>query len=835
MNKPKWTRQLAGWLACAPVLLAVHGRALDVIDPDGLSYTGVSDSSEYNSSYTAANLFDQNVTGVAVETILSGNEFARNGSGDSFVAFQLDTVYTNVGSIFYAQRSGYNPALDKVGIIGIWASATTPFTAADPGTPPNSVVAITNTTGGQWTEYLLTNTVSGQYFLLKLEQTSAGGNPGGMELRLGAELGLPPVVATAPMDKTVYVGGTAVFNASVTGTVPLTYVWSYGGVALTNGARISGAGTANLVISTAALADAGLYSLTVSNADGIASASANLMVETSPTNAAEVAIISRDPLAFWQLNEPAGSTVALDRVGSFNGTYGVSSDMGVSGPQSPGYPGFSPTNTAVQTYAFTVTSAVTVPPMNIGATNSVTMLAWIYQDGAAGPQPPYTGIVYCRGSGTSAGLICSSDGTQLAYQWGGNRYNFASGLVLPTNQWTLVALVYTTNFTTLYCGTTNGIVLSAVDNYAQGGQTFAAPMEIGLDPDTGESARTFNGVIDDVAFFKHALSSSAINAIYAAGTGIVPTLQIINQTTNLNVFQGESFSLTVQVSGLNPAFQWYRQGALINGATDGSFQVTSASVTDAGAYFVVVTNQINSVTSAVIHVTVPGYVVQPIGVTGAIYSGVSAGSQYPDPNYVATNMFDSDLTGVPLGTRLAGKDWADDGYGTAFAPAFLAFQVDQSYTVSAVLYAQRNDQPGQTIDKITWLNLWASETTPFTAADPGTTPDATVSIPDVDAGILHAYALPAAVAGRYFLIEVGQDPIVTGSNIGGNEFRLATFVTPVSLTFSNSPAGLILNWSAGSTLQQADSLTGPWTAAVGVTNGLPSPTTAPHRFYRTRN
>lgn len=834
MNNPHWTNQFAGWLAVASVFLAAHASALDVIDPDGLNYTGVSDNSEYNSSYTAANLFDQDVTGVTTGTILSGNEYADNGVPESFVAFQLDTVYTNVGSIFYAQRSGSNPALDKVGMISIWASPTTPFTAADPGTPPNSVIAITNATGGQWTEYLMTNTVSGQYFLLKFQQTSVGGNPGGMELRLGADLGLPPAVVTAPVDKTVYVGGTAVFNASINGTAPLIYAWSHAGISLTNGARISGADTANLVISGATLADAGAYSLTVSNADGGISASANLAVVAASTNAAETAVISQNPLAFWQFNEPAGATIALDLVGSYNGTYGAASGVGVNGPQAPAYPGFSPTNTAVETYAFTVDSAVTVPPMNISATNSVTMLAWIYQDGSQGPQQPYTGIFYCRGAGTSVGLICSGDGTQLAYQWGGNRYNFVSGLVIPTNQWTLVALVYTTNFTTLYCGTTNGIVLSAVDNYAQGGQTFAAPMDIGLDPDVGESSRTFNGVIDDVAFFNHALTSSEINAIYAAGTGIIPTLQIISQTTNLNVFQGESFSLNVQVSGLNPAYQWYDQNAPIIGATNSTYSVAGAKVTDAGSYTVVVSNQVNTVTSAVINVTVPSYLVEPVGASGAIYSGVSASSQYPDPNYVATNMFDSDLTGVALGTQLSGKDWADDGYGTAFAPAFLAFQVDQSYTVSAVLYAQRNDQAGQTIDKITSLNLWASQTTPFTAADPGTAPDATVSIPDVDAGILHAYALPATVTGQYFLLEVVQDPIVTGSNIGGNEFRLATFVTSTSLTFSNSPAGLILNWSAG-TLQQADDLTGPWITAVGVTSGVPFQTTAPRRFYRITN
>lgn len=833
MKMKIWINQLAVCLTFTLAFQAFHANALDVVDPTGANYTGVSDSSHYDGSYTAANLFDQDVTGVAVGTILSGSEFAKSGSGDSFVAFQLDAIYTNIGSIFYAQRAGYDPTQDKIGGISIWTSGSASFTAADPGTAPNSVVATTNSTGGQWTEYVLTNMIAGQYFLIKLHQTSVGGNPGGKEFRLGAILGLPPTITLAPIDKTVYVGGTAHFNATATGTAPLVYNWVHGASPVSDGGRFSGAATGNLVISGVTAGDAGTYSLTITNSAGTASATVNLTVVTAATNAAETAIISKNPRAFWQLNELPGATVALDLVGSYNGTYGGSSSVGAIGPESPAYPGFSPTNTAVGTYSFVVDSAVTVPPMNISNTNSVSILAWIYQDGTAGPQQPYTGIVYCRGSGASAGLICSGDGTQLAYQWGGNRYNFASGLVIPTNQWTLVALVYTASFTTLYCGTSNGIVLSAVDNYAQGGQTFAGSTWIGLDPDIGESARTFNGTIDDVAFFDRALSSAEINSIYEAGTGIVPTLQIISQTgPTLNVFQGQPINLAVQVSGLNPAYQWYKQNARIPGATNTSFTIAAAKTSDSGNYCVVVTNQVGSVTSAIVNVTVPGYVVLPIGPSGAIYSGISSSSDYPNPNYVSANLFDSDLTGVSLGTHLAGKDWADDGYGTAFAPAYVAFQVDQTYSVGAILYAQRNSAAGQTIDKITALSIWGSTTTPFSAADPGTTPDAVVSIPEVDAAILHAYVLPATITGQYFLIKAEQSPVVYGSNIGGNEFRLATLVTPTPLTFTSSAAGMTLNWPAGATLQQSDDLSGPWVTATGVTSGVSFSTTAAKRFYR---
>ena len=814
------------------LLLTVRTQALDVIDPTGLNYLGVSDSSEYNGSYTAANLFDKDVTALSVGTILSGDaEYATAGQSNCFVAFQLDQNYTNIASLFYAQRAGGNPTLDKIQTISIWASDSTPFAAADPGTPPDSVLTITNSTGAQWTEYLMTNVISGQFFLLELAQPTLSGNPGGQELRLGAALGVPPIIAQAPVDKTVYVGGTVRFNAAIGGTTPLIYTWSHGDSTLSNGGRISGADTGNLIISGITSDDAGAYFLTVSNADGTTNVTVNLAVVPVPadTGAAETAVISRNPLAFWQLNEPAGSTTAFDLVGSFNGTYGLDSGVGVPGPQAPDFPGFSSTNTAVQTFAYDSFSPVTVPPLNISTTDSVTILAWIYQDGSLGPQQPYTGIVFCRGGGTAAGLICSSDGTRLAYQWNGTEYNFNSGLVIPTNQWTLVALVYTTNSATLYCGTNDGVMLSAVNNHPNVGQSFNAPMMIGMDTDIGESTRTFNGSIDDVAFFNRALSADDIGAIYTAGTGINPQLSILSQTaTNLTVVQGEQIDLDVQVTGLNPAYQWYKSDQPIAGATNNPFIVTSASVGDAGNYYVVVTNQYSgSITSAVISVTVPSGTLLPIGSSGQIYTGISASSEYSVPDYAATNLFDTDVAGVKIGTQLTGKDWAAVGTD----PEYVAFQTDQSYAVAAIYYAQRAGS-NPNLDKITQISIWASQTTPFAAADPGTTPDAVIPITQSGGAIWEHYLLSATINGQYFLIKIEQDP-VSGGNIGGNEFRLGGFVTLApSLTYSYSSAGLTLNWPDGAVLEEADSVTGPWTPATEVTSGVPIPTTAPQKFYR---
>jgi hypothetical protein len=62
-----------------------------------------------------------------------------------------------------------------------------------------------------------------------------------------------------PADQTVSAGQTATFNASVTGSVPLSYQW------LKNGTNISGATNASYAIANVQATDVAAYALTVSN------------------------------------------------------------------------------------------------------------------------------------------------------------------------------------------------------------------------------------------------------------------------------------------------------------------------------------------------------------------------------------------------------------------------------------------------------------------------------------------------------------------------------------------------------------------------------------------
>ncbi len=349
MKTPAFLRSLPPLLAAVcGAILGTHASAqgLDVLDPTGAIYTSVSDSSHYNNDFVAANLFQFDVTGIPAGTFISSDavEFARQGGGSSYVAFQLDSVHANIGSLYYANR--YAP-VDAVNQISIWASSSAPFTAADPGTAPNTVVPLPSlhSSGAYWDEYPMTNLLSGQYFLLKFDQATVGGNPGAANFASASSSIHPPTVAVEPGDKFLYPGKTARFTVQAQGTPPLAYQWYKGASPLANGGSISGATASTLVVSNVSAANNGGYSCVISNGlDHVATRAASLTVVDLPTNPAAVAVLSNSPVAFWQLNESAGPT-AYDMVGGFDGAYGTGSGIGHPGrapPISPASPPITP-------------------------------------------------------------------------------------------------------------------------------------------------------------------------------------------------------------------------------------------------------------------------------------------------------------------------------------------------------------------------------------------------------------------------------------------------------------------------------------------------------------
>ena len=126
------------------------------------------------------------------------------------------------------------------------------------------------------------------------------------------------------------------------------------------------------------------------------------------------------------------------------------------------------------------------------ATNTVTFTAWIRP---LGNQLNWAGILMTRGGGIEGGMGYN-DQQMLAYTWNNNTtWNFVSGLVVPTNQWSFVAMVIEPTQATLHLCNTNGHH-SATNAIAHTADVFANNWRIGDDGNDPllPAARTFNGL-----------------------------------------------------------------------------------------------------------------------------------------------------------------------------------------------------------------------------------------------------------------------------------------------------------------------------------------------------
>ena len=139
----------------------------------------------------------------------------------------------------------------------------------------------------------------------------------------------PPLVTAQPVSRTNLAATVATFPITVEGTAPLSYQWRKGGVALTDGGSVSGARTSMLALSNVFGADAGLYSVIISNVSGVVTSSVAALTVIEPvitsqpvsvyTNAGQIAAFSVSavgtaPTYQWLKNGtnlPAATTTAL--------------------------------------------------------------------------------------------------------------------------------------------------------------------------------------------------------------------------------------------------------------------------------------------------------------------------------------------------------------------------------------------------------------------------------------------------------------------------------------------------------------------------------------------
>ncbi|HWV98266.1 MAG TPA: LamG-like jellyroll fold domain-containing protein [Candidatus Acidoferrum sp.] len=406
----------------------------------------------------------------------------------------------------------------------------------------------------------------------------------------------------------VYTGGTAAFNANVAGIVPMSFHWYKGATALSDGGKVSGSATPSLKITGVSAADVASYSLVVSNVMGMVTSSVAPLTVSSPTPGSYAEkIFTNTPVAYWRLDDTGDPstnyTVANESVGGFNGTYesaAFNAYGGALGPQPPAFPGFVANSGALQTSVNPHTWVI-APPLNL-SNNTVTIAAWIFP--TAFNEPGSAGLVWSRNGGDVSGLGYQN-ANQLGYTWNNAAatYNFASGLVVPSNIWSLVAVTVTPTNATLYLF--NAITIATAVNSATTNAIagFSGPTTIGVDPASAGApdGRAFVGKIAQAAVFNYDVAPIELYNMYkkALGLAIIPAT-ISSQPQSLVVYAGRPAVFNVTGSGDTPlTYQWRTNGVnlpnggRISGATSAKLTVAGATPGDMGTYDVVVNNVAN--------------------------------------------------------------------------------------------------------------------------------------------------------------------------------------------------------------------------------------------------
>lgn len=417
-----------------------------------------------------------------------------------------------------------------------------------------------------------------------------------------------PIISQQPTGGTRYAGASLQLRAAATGSGTLTYQWKKGAVNVVNDSRISGAGTDTLSISNLTTADAGDYTLVVTNPNGSTSSTVATVTVLAISNAYVGEVMTDRPLSYWRLNEtedPASGTAAAhDYAGGHDGIYGpnaMNAANGVAGPRpDQGFGAFETDNGALRPTLNTADSWVTAQALGI-ATNQMTFLAWINPT----TRVANSGIIFVRNGQPATGLGLSGTGN-LGYTWldQAATYNFASSLTPPLNQWSLVAVSVEPTRAILYMINADG-VKSATNTFAHNVRTFSDTIRIGGDPNSNN--RTFDGTIDEAAIFARALTQDELNRLFQRALGSVAP-SIAASPTSAEHFTGDTVTLTVSAVGTSPlAYRWEKNvggvfqpvsnGGNISGANTATLTITGATAANAGEYRAVVSNALGTATS----------------------------------------------------------------------------------------------------------------------------------------------------------------------------------------------------------------------------------------------
>lgn len=469
----------------------------------------------------------------------------------------------------------------------------------------------------------------------------------------------PPVITVPPQSVSVVAGNTATFTVTASGSTPLAYQWRL------NGTNISGASSSGYTRANVQGADAGNYSVVVTNALGaVTSSVASLTVTFSLTTAASSGgVVTR---SLNQASYAPGTVVTLSAthpsfsfagwsgsvtglvnpiVVTLNSNLNITAnflspvpDLIVDNPQAAFAGTWSTGTSATDKYGSdyrtvgsvsgSATATATFTP-NFSTTGFYDVYVWTPTFSRGSSATP----VQIAGNGTNIALTINQSAGSAGWLLIASNVPFAQG----TNGF--VRFANNTGLTgnkdvgadavrwaySLMQNTTPPVIVSQPTNVTTvaGANVGFAVALTGSGPMTCQWRRNgvnLAGATNDLLSLPAVQSGDAGNySIVAANavgsvTSVVATLTvllppaIVAAPTNQTVLAGApvTFAATASGSG-NLFYQWRRDGAPIAGATASSYFIASAQAAHAGIYDVVVTNTVGSILSsgATLKVSVP--------------------------------------------------------------------------------------------------------------------------------------------------------------------------------------------------------------------------------------
>ena len=665
--------------------------------------------------------------------------------------------------------------------VGIGTNAT--FTVAATGTMPL-------TYQWQFAGGTLVGPTSSSLTITNAQLTNAGNysvvvsGPGGVLTSSVAVLTvlLPPTLDSQPASRTNLLGTTATFAASASGSEPLGYQWRFNGTAMTNGGRASGVTTTNLVITNAQYADAGNYTMVVTNAVGVVtSAVAVLFIPSPPSITAQPTNLTAIAGSNALFSVSVGGTPPFTyqwRFGATDLPSGTSSVLTLATIQPTDAGGYS---VVVSNFLGAVTSTVAsltvlVPPSFISQPVSATNVL-----------------------GTTASFFGGASGTApLGYRW---QFNGAQ--------------------------LTNG-----------GRFSGATSTNLGITNAQSSDAGNYTLVASNAA----AVATSAVATL----TILLPPSIVAQPTNQTVVMGSNTLLIVNATGTAPLSYQWRFGGTNIADASTSALSLSNVQPADAGSYSVVISNVVSSVTSAVATLTVlvpPSFVSQPVDQTNVIgttasFSGLAAGTaplgyrwQFNGTNLVNGGRI-SGATSTNL--SIANAQTSDVGNYTLVASNAAAVATSTVATLTILLPPSIVTQPtNQTV--VVGSNLV------FVVNASGTAPlsyqwrFAGTNLPDATTTALNLANVQPADAGGYSVVITNVVSSVTSAVATltvlvppafTSEPVSATNVIGTTASFSGLAAGTTpigYRWQFnGVNLTNGGRISGATSTSLGITNAQPA-------------